>query len=70
MIKNRGRANIDDKSSNSDVKEKDSNIVVTMRESHAKEAEGMNDLDVEKLNARRMLRVAGWSTIFCTPWHC
>jgi hypothetical protein len=29
----------------------------------------MSELDIEKLNARRMLRVASWSTVFCTLVH-
>jgi len=42
----------------------DSSIVEKMHQSHAEETVGMSDIEVEKLNARRMLRVATWSTVF------
>lgn len=50
----------------------DSSIVEKMHQSHAEEIVGMSEMEVEKLNARRMLRVATWSTVFCmfSPLSC
>jgi hypothetical protein len=43
----------------------DKGLVTAMKNAHAEETAGMTELEIEKLNARRMLRVAGWSTVFC-----
>jgi hypothetical protein len=40
-------------------------MAVSMRQARAEETAGMSDLEIEMVNAQRMLRVAGWSTIFC-----
>ena len=39
---------------------------VTVTDVHSVETEGLSELEIEKINARRMLRVATWSTVFCT----
>lgn len=57
FIKRKGEVYSDEK--------KDDRMMVSIRQAHGEETAGMSDLDIEKVNARRMLRVAGWSTIFC-----
>jgi len=42
----------------------DPSLIASMKEAHAEETAGLSELEIEKLNARRMLRVAGWSTVF------
>jgi len=42
----------------------DKGLVSAMKDAHAEETAGMTEIEIEKLNARRMLRVAGWSTVF------
>jgi hypothetical protein len=43
----------------------DKGLVTAMKDAHAEETVGLTEIEIEKLNARRMLRVAGWSTVFC-----
>lgn len=57
LIKHKGKFGSDET--------KDYAMVLSMRQVHFEETAGMSDLEIEKVNARRMLRVAGWSTIFC-----
>lgn len=58
MLKNKGTSHIaDDKL--------DIGLVTAMKDAQAEETAGMTEIEIEKVNARRMLRVAGWSTVFC-----
>jgi hypothetical protein len=43
----------------------DQGLLTAMKDSHAEETAGLSEFEIEKVNARRMLRVAGWSTVFC-----
>ena len=43
----------------------DKGLLTAMKDAHAEETVGLSEIEIEKLNARRMLRVASWSTIFC-----
>jgi hypothetical protein len=43
----------------------DKSLVTAMKDTHSEESAGLTDFEIEKLNARRMLRVASWSTVFC-----
>jgi hypothetical protein len=45
--------------------ELDKSLITAMKDSHAEVAVGLSEIEIEKLNARRMMRVAGWSTVFC-----
>jgi hypothetical protein len=47
----------------------DKGLVTAMKDAHAEETVGMSELEIEKVNARRMLRVAGWSTVFCAFFY-
>jgi hypothetical protein len=59
MLKNKGLSHMtEDKL--------DKGLVTAMKDAQAEETAGMTELEIEKVNARRMLRVAGWSTVFCT----
>jgi amino acid permease len=42
----------------------DQGLLTAMKDSHAEETAGLSEFEIEKVNARRMLRVAGWSTVF------
>jgi hypothetical protein len=58
MLKHRGSHHMTDETL-------DKGLVTAMKDAHADETAGLSELEIEKINARRMLRVAAWSTVFC-----
>lgn len=46
-------------------KELEQGLVIAMKESQVEATAGLSELEVEKLNARRLIRVVSWSTMFC-----
>ncbi|KIM78709.1 hypothetical protein PILCRDRAFT_582831 [Piloderma croceum F 1598] len=45
-------------------KELEQGLVIAMKESQVEATAGLSELEVEKLHARRLIRVVSWSTIF------
>ena len=53
IIRNKGTRHMTDE-------KLDKGLVTAMKDAHGEETVGMTELEIEKINARRMLRVAGW----------
>ena len=45
--------------------EVDGGVEVTVKEVHRAETEGLTELEVEMVNARRAMRTATWGIVFC-----
>jgi hypothetical protein len=50
-------------------KELEQGLVTAMKENQVEAMAGLSELEIEKLHARRLIRVVSWSTIFCALLH-